>query len=86
MASIQDVANAAYRIGQSAKEAQLRTLTCADTLKTQGGQLAATVRGSRTGEDAVRQVGQAERAVRESAARLLSLQSTIDRFIQDLTK
>ena len=86
MASIQDIANAAYRIGQSAKEAQMRTMSCADTLKTHSTQLAATVRGSRTGEDAVRQVNQAEHAVRESAARLLALQSTIDRFVQDLTK
>jgi len=86
MASIQDIADAAYRIGQSAKEAQMRTMSCADTLRTQSAQLAATVRGSRTGEDAVRQVNQAERTVRESAARLLTLQSTIDRFIQDLRK
>lgn len=86
MTSIQEIANAAYRIGQSAEQAQQRSIGCADVLKTQTTQLAATVRGSRTGEDAVRQVQQAERAVRESAARLLTLQSTIDRFIQDLTK
>jgi len=86
MASIQEVANAAARIGQSAALAQHRTLACADTLKTQSSQLATTIRGSRSGEDAVRQVNQAERAVRECAARLLTLQSDIDRFIQDLTK
>lgn len=86
MASIQDIANAAYRIGQSAHGAQQRTSLCANTLKTQADQLAATVRGSRSGEDAVRQVQQAERAVRECAARLLTLQSTVDRFIKDLTK
>jgi len=86
MASIQDIANAAYRIGQSSQAAQTRTMGCADTLKSQSSQLAATVRGSRTGEDAVRQVNQAEHQVRECAARLLTLQGTIDRFIQDLTK
>ncbi|MDR1265315.1 MAG: hypothetical protein LBK42_07065 [Propionibacteriaceae bacterium] len=86
MASIQEVADAAYRIGQSAKGAEGRTLACADALKTQSARLAATVRGSRTGEDAVRLVNQAERATRQSAARLLTLQSTIERFIQDLTK
>ncbi|MCL2736547.1 MAG: hypothetical protein FWD75_07960 [Propionibacteriaceae bacterium] len=86
MASIQEIADAAYRIGQSAQGAQVRTLGCADTLKTQGSQLGAAVRGSRTGEDAVRQVNQAEHAVRECAGRLLTLQSDIDRFIQDLTK
>ena len=86
MASIQEVVNAAYRIRQSAISAQTRTTTCADALKSQASQLAAAVRGSRTGEDAVRQVQQAERTVRESAVRLLTLQSTIDWFIQDLTK
>ncbi|MCL2803432.1 MAG: hypothetical protein FWD29_05700 [Micrococcales bacterium] len=86
MASIQDIANAAYRIGQSAETAQQRTSLCAEAIKTHASQLAATVRGSRTGEDAVRQVGQAERTLRESAARLATLKSTIDQFIQDLTK
>ncbi len=86
MASIQEIATAAHRIGQSAHEAQQRTTACADTLRVQSTQLAATVRGSRTGEDAVRQVQQAERAVRESALRLATLQSTVGQFIQDLTK
>lgn len=86
MASIQDIANAAYRIGQSANGVQQRTQGCADTLRTHCTQLAALVEGSRTGTDAVRQVQDAERAVRDCAAKLLTLQSTIDRFIQDLTK
>jgi len=86
MASIQEIADAAYRIGQSAKVAQSRTQACADALKTHGSQLGSTVRGSHTGEDAVRQVNQAEHTVRECAARLLTLQSDIDHFIQDLTK
>jgi hypothetical protein len=86
MASVQDVANAAYRIGQSAQEAQARSMASADSLKNHSARLAATVRGSRTGEDAVRLVNQAERNVRESAARLATLRSTIDSFIQDLTK
>ena len=86
MASIQDIANAAYRIGESASTAQARTAVCADTLRSSASKLAASVRGSRSGEDAVREVNNAERAVRESAAKLLTLQSTIDRFIKDLTK
>jgi len=86
MASIEEIANAAARIGQAAANAESRTNACADTLRTQGSQLAATVRGSRTGENAVRQVSQAERSARECASRLLTLQNTIDAFIQDLTK
>ncbi|MDR0847592.1 MAG: hypothetical protein LBN10_00880 [Propionibacteriaceae bacterium] len=64
----------------------MRTMSCADTLKTHSSALAAAVRGSHSGEDAVRQVNQAERAARECAARLLTLQSSIDRFVQDLVK
>lgn len=86
MASISDITTAAYRIGQSAQEAQLRAASCVHSLRTQSTQLAAAVHGSRTGEDAVRQVQQAERAVRESAVRLGALRATVDRFIQDLTK
>lgn len=86
MASIQEIATAAHRIGQSAKEAQQRTMTCAETLRSSAGRLAATVRGSKSGENAVLEVQAAERTVRESAARLLTLQSTIERFVQDLTK
>lgn len=86
MTSIQDVADAAYRIQQNAKDVERRTVVCADTLRKQASNLAVTVRGSRTGVDAVRQVELAEREVRQSAARLLALQSTIDQFIKDLTK
>lgn len=86
MASIQEVADAAYRIRINTQTLQSRTLACANSLRNDGTRLAATVRGSRTGEDAVRRVQEAERAVRESAARLLSLQSDIDRFVRDLTK
>lgn len=86
MASIDDIAVAAYRIGQSANGVQQRTQGCADTLRTHHTQLAAVVRGSTSGTEAVRQVQDAERAVRDCAAKLLTLQSTIDRFVRDLTK
>jgi len=86
MASIQEVANAAYLIGQAAKDAELKTTVCASTLQTHSSQLAATVRGSRTGEDAVQQVITAQHSLQDTAARLITLQSTIDTFIQDLTK
>ncbi len=84
---LDNIGFAAFQIGQSADETQQRTLICADTLKTQATQLAAIVgQRSRSGQDAVRQVQQAERAVRECAARLLTLQSTVDRFVNDLEK
>jgi hypothetical protein len=86
MTSIQDIANATYRIGQSSQEAQQRTTRCAASLSTHSSQLSAVVRGSRSGEDAVRQVNEAQRAVSECAIRLATLQRTVDKFIQDLTK
>lgn len=86
MASIQDVVNAAHRIKQNAEGLQKRSLASAESLRRHSGQLAATVRGSRSGENAVRQVSEAERALRTSSVRLMALQRDIDAFIEDLTK
>lgn len=86
MTSIQDVVNAAYRIGESASGVQRRTVLSADALKKHANQLRAVARGSKSGQEAAQQVDQAEREVRQSAAQLLTLQSTIDRFIRDVTK
>ena len=84
MATIEELADAAGRIGQSAKTVQARTSACAENLKTHSARLAAVVRGSRSGEDAVRLVTQAERAVRDSAAQMLALRTTVDRYLQNL--
>ena len=84
--SIQDTVNAAHRIRESAKDLQQRTVVTAEVLQRSGMRLSGAVRGSRTGEQAVAQEVGAEHAVRECAARLLTLQSDIDRFIQDLIK
>lgn len=86
MSSIQDVINAAYRVKQSSKDVQTRTLTCANSLQQHAQRLEPTVRGSKTGEDAVREVKEAERAVRECAAKLLAMQTEMERFIRDLSK
>lgn len=86
MASIQDIVNTAYRIRENSDLLQNRTLACANSLKSHSSRLETTVRGSKTGEYAVRQVQEAERAVRDSAVRLLTLRTDIDRFINDLTK
>jgi len=50
------------------------------------GRLVAVVRGSRTGEDAARQVQEAIRAVQECAAKLSGLERQVDAFIQDVSK
>lgn len=86
MSSVQDVADAAYRIQESSKGLLQRTLVCADSLRTHSARLAQTVHGSRTGEEAVARVNQAEREARDCAAALLTLDSNIDGFIRDLIK
>lgn len=84
--SIQDTVNAAYRIRESTDGVQRRTSASADSLQKSASRLTGAVRGSRTGEAAVQQVREAERAVRDCSAKLLTLQSDIDAFIRDLTK
>jgi len=86
MASIQDVADAAYRIELSATELSDRMLRAAEDLQVKNDELTRTIRGSRSGEDAVRQVSAATQALKNSAAQLRSLESDIQRFITDLTK
>lgn len=86
MASIQEVVNAAWRIKSSAEQVKSRSSTCAENLGRHSNQLAAVVRGSRTGEVAVQQVTLAQRAVATSAAKLGALISATDGFVADLTK
>lgn len=86
MTSIQEVTDAAHRIGESANGLQQRILLSADSLKKHANQLRVVAHGSRSGMEAASQVDQAEREARESVAQLLSLQSSIDRFIQDVTR
>lgn len=86
MASIQDVANAAYRIERSGGELADRLAATAQDLQHKNDKLIRTVRGSRSGEDAVQQVAQATQVLRQSAAQLKSMESDIQRFITDLTK
>ncbi|MBM6941554.1 hypothetical protein [Collinsella intestinalis] len=86
MNSIQDVANSAYRIKDAAAQLQRNTEVCASSLDRRTMNLQAVVRGSRTGENAVREVQAAAKAVREASANLLTLQTDVDQFIRELTK
>ena len=86
MTSIQDTVNAAYRIGEGAKQVTLRSETCASALQQHAQTLAGLVRGSRSGEEAVREVQAAERAVRECGARMLTLQTRVDEYVRDAVK
>lgn len=86
MASIQDVANAAYRIGDSASSLSQQSAVCSDTINQHSARLLAVVRGSTSGEQAVRQIGTASAAIRESSVRMASLYTTVQAFISDLTK
>lgn len=86
MASIQEVANAAQRIGEDAKNLAQRSLTCSDTVAKHADRLLAVVQGSKSGEQAVQQVAQARAAIRESAIKMTALNTTVQAFISDLTK
>jgi len=84
--SIDEIVSAALRIGHNAKHAQGRSAVCADTLDKAAQSLMVVARGSRTGEDAVREVNGAARSVRASAERLSALSSVTQQFIQDIQK
>jgi len=86
MASIQEVVDTTHRIRENARGLGQRTTSSAGDLQRRGMALAALVRGSRTGENAVRQVQQAERDLRAASASLLALQRDIDTFTRELTK
>lgn len=86
MGSIQDLVNAAYQIRESATEVQLRAQQTAGALQSHRNALATVVRGSRSGEYAVQQMNLAERSVLDCAAKLNSLNSNINNFINDLAK
>ena len=86
MTSIQDVANAAYLLGDQAKALAQQSLMCAETVERHSSRLYAIVRGSASGEQAVRQIGIASRAIRDSATKMQTLDSAVQTFISYLTK
>ena len=59
---------------------------CAETVERHSSRLYAIVRGSASGEQAVRQIGIASRAIRDSATKMQTLDSAVQTFISDLTK
>lgn len=79
--SLQDVRVSAFRVGNDAKQLQQRSVQSAETLKQHVSRLAALVQGSRSGETAIREIQEAQRAVNDVAVSLLVLQRVTDRFI-----
>ncbi|KQQ08302.1 hypothetical protein [Rathayibacter sp. Leaf296] len=86
MASIDDIATAARRIESSAKGVAQRTQSCSTELYNHSVKLHAVVKGSRSGEDAAKEVDEAQRAVRDCALALTRLQAELRTFVRDLTK
>lgn len=86
MTSIQDVANAAHRLNDEAKTLAHMSLMCSDTVNRHSLRLYAIVRGSTSGEQAVRQIGIASQSIRDSAVKMQALDSAVQAFISDLTK
>lgn len=84
--SIQEVVNSCYRIKESASGVQQRTAAAAEVLRNSAARLSATVNASKTGQGAVAEVQQAERALRDASLCLLSLGREIDGLVDHLTR
>lgn len=86
MASIQETIYAARRIDEAAYGLRLRLTAAEGDLRSHIGRLAPTVRGSRSGEAAVREVQEAQQQLKAAIAELYSLKTAINNFIADLEK
>lgn len=86
MASIQELADAALRIKDNATSVATRSTRCADDLGRHTGALASLVRGSKSGEEAVQQVAQAQRSIKQCASHMSSLSSSCSSFISAVTR
>jgi len=84
--AIEDVITAAYRIQESAAGLRSRSAATGDLLRTHAQNLAVVTRGSRSGEEAVRQVEAAQRAILDSAAQLSKLERELSEFMRDLAE
>lgn len=81
MASLDEVRVSAYRVGTSAKELKSRSMRSAEAMARHVSQLAPLVHGSRSGDAAVQQIREADRATRECAAAMLQLEHAVTTFI-----
>lgn len=79
--SLDDVINAAYRIKNSAKDVQTRSVLCADSLQKRSAELSRIGGRNRSTQEAAKLTNEAQREVREAALSLVRLQNRIDAFI-----
>ena len=84
MSELDDLAVAAFRIGQSSQETEQRTIACADALELSHQNLLSLVGNSRSGDEAAQAVLEAAHALRACAGRLLTLSNKVDDFVADL--
>ena len=80
--SLQDVINAAYRIGDSTRDVCDRSRSSADRLARLGQELAVVTRLSRSGGEAAAQTMEAVRAVRQAVVALGALRREVDTFVR----
>ena len=80
--SLQDVINAAYRIGDSTRDVCDRSRSSADRLARLGQELAVVTRPSRSGGEAAAQTMEAVRAVRQAVVALGALRREVDTFVR----
>ena len=86
MATIQEVITAARRIDRESDGLRVRLLAAEGQMRSSVGRLAPTVKGSRSGEAAVREVQDAQAQVKAAVNELQALHRSIDDFVRDLEK
>ncbi len=86
MATIQEVITAARRIDRESDGLRARLLAAEGQMRSSVGRLAPTVKGSRSGEAAVREVQDAQAQVKAAVNELQALHRSIDDFVRDLEK
>ncbi len=86
MATIQEVIDAARRIERSSEGLRLRLIAAEGQLRRSAGQLAPIVKGSRSGQAAVREVQEAQAQLKTAVHDLDGLRRAIDEFLHDLEK
>lgn len=86
MATIQEVITAARRIDRESDGLRVRLLAAEGQMRSSVGRLAPTVKGSRSGEAAVREVQDAQAQVKDAVNELQALHRSIDDFVRDLEK
>ncbi|MFJ2621671.1 hypothetical protein [Glutamicibacter sp. NPDC087344] len=87
MPNLQEIANVAYRIKESANGLQERTMITAEVLGSHGNELSELIHGqSKTGVEAVQLIGEAQRMTAACAVSLKKLNDVAEDFLKHLAE